>query len=71
VIAVDVKVYNALKAHSSTGELNHLVLCKYQQYLKMYTMFNREPMQCWQNRANMVILPGSGKNSCGCILDQL
>ncbi len=24
----------------------------------MYTLFNREPVQCWQNRANMVIIPG-------------
>ncbi len=24
-------------------------------------MFSREPVQCWQNRANMVILPGSSK----------
>jgi len=27
-IAIDVKDYNALRAHSNTGELNHLVLCK-------------------------------------------
>jgi len=29
----------------------------------MYVMFNREQVQCWQNWANMVIHPGSSKNS--------
>ncbi len=24
-------------------------------------MFNRKPVQCWQNRANVVIIPGSNK----------
>jgi len=33
-------------------------------------MFNREPMQCLQNRATMVILARSSKNS-GAFLDQL
>jgi len=35
----------------------------------MYTMFNREPMQCLQKWANMVIVPAPSK-SC-CVLDQL
>ncbi len=26
-------------------------------------MFNREPVQCWHNRANVAILPGSTKDS--------
>ncbi len=35
-------------------------------------VFNlREPVQCWHNRANVVILPGSIKDSSCCIFNYL
>jgi len=49
--------YDAIGNHSSTEELNHLELViSNQQDFKLDAIFNREPMQCWQNQANMVTL---------------
>ncbi len=65
---MDVEEYSVIGARSSTEELSHSGLYKSLTRFKIYTMFDREPVQCCQKRANVVILPCSSKNSSCCIL---